>query len=219
LFKSPKLQKLTKEDILLLHKSVCDRFKTTTGVLKQGLLDAVVIRPIQEVYGKETFPTIYLKAASLMESISRWHIFADGNKRTALLVTDHYLSINNYMFLPPLNTVRFLVNVANTSENNNILNSKLIQNIANWLKNYTAEKDNKKSLQIVISNIENELNNLEKLNEDNSEQALTKYNEYMAIDIYPEYKKDINEIKKFLEEIRSRNLRILKESFKWSSGS
>ena len=219
MFKSHKLQKLTKEDILHLHKNVCGRFKTTTGVLKQGLLDAVVSRPIQEVYGKETFPTIYLKAASLTEAISRWHIFADGNKRTALLVTDHFLSINNYMFLPPLNTVRFLVDIANTLENNDILNSKLIQNIGNWLKNYTAEQGNKKALQTVISNIENELNNLEKLNKDNPEQALAKYNEYMAIDIYPEYKKDINEIKNFLEEIRSRNLRILKESIHWTSSS
>jgi hypothetical protein len=33
----------------------------------------------------------------------------------------------------------------------------------------------------------------------------------MAIDIYPQYKKDINEVKKFLDEIRLRNLRIIEE--------
>jgi death on curing protein len=203
--------RLTKEDIIYYHKSVCDRFNTTYGILKPGLLDAVVIRPDQTVYGKETFPNIYLKAASMMEAIARWHIFVDGNKRTALLITDTYLAINDYIFIPPLSTVRFIVNVADTLENDNIQINKLIRNIANWLKDYTIQKGNKNYLKVVVSNIEKELNDLQDLFKIDSKKAFAKYEEWMAIDIYPQYKKDINEVKKFLDEIRLRNLRIIEE--------
>ena len=116
-----KFVRLTKEDITYYHKYVCDRFHTTYGILKPGLLDAVVIIPDQTIYNKESFPNIYLKAASMMEAIARWHIFADGNKRTALLITDTYLAINGYLFIPPLNTVRFIVNIADTLGNENII--------------------------------------------------------------------------------------------------
>jgi death-on-curing protein len=203
--------RLTKEDIIYYHKSVCDRFNTTYGILKPGLLDAVVIRPDQTVYGKETFPNIYLKAASMMEAIARWHIFVDGNKRTALLIADTYLAINDYIFIPPLSTVSFIVNVADTLENDNIQINKLIRNIANWLKDYTIQKGNKNYLKVVVSNIENELNDLQDLFKIDSKKAFAKYEEWMAIDIYPQYKKDINEVKKFLDEIRLRNLRIIEE--------
>jgi len=201
--------RLTKEDIIYYHKSICDRFNTTYGILKPGLLDAVVIRPDQTVYGKESFPNIYLKAASMMEAISRWHIFADGNKRTALLITDTYLAINGYVFIPPLSTVRFIVNVADTLGNDNTQINKLIQSIANWLKDYTIEKGDKNYLKVVISKIEKELKDLQDLFKIDSKKAFAKYEEWMAIDIYPEYKKEINEVKKFLDEIRLRNIRII----------
>lgn len=57
-----------------------------------------------------------MRAASLLEAIARWHIFVEANKRTALMVTDHYLSVNNYTFVKPLDTVRFIVNIANNKK-------------------------------------------------------------------------------------------------------
>jgi hypothetical protein len=110
-----------------------------------------------------------------------------------------------------LSTVSFIVNVADTLENDNIQINKLIRNIANWLKDYTIQKGNKNYLKVVVSNIEKELNDLQDLFKIDSKKAFAKYEEWMAIDIYPQYKKDINEVKKFLDEIRLRNLRIIEE--------
>ena len=63
------------------------------------------------------------------------------NKRTALLITDTYLAINDYIFIPPLSTVSFIVNVADTLENDNIQINKLIRNIALVKRLYYTKRE------------------------------------------------------------------------------
>ena len=54
---------------------------------KKRLIRSAVERLPTRLYEIEQYPDVYTKAASMMESIARWHIFADGNKRTGLLST------------------------------------------------------------------------------------------------------------------------------------
>jgi len=42
------------------------------------------------------YPTVFLKAASLLQSLSLNHPFTDGNKRTAWLSVKRFLFINGY---------------------------------------------------------------------------------------------------------------------------
>lgn len=57
-------------------------------------LDSVVESPNQVFFGREAYPTVWLKAAYYLQKITKKHIFADGNKRTALEATKVFLMLN-----------------------------------------------------------------------------------------------------------------------------
>lgn len=47
-----------------------------------GLLASALARPATTVMGVEAYPELALKAATVLESITRFHPLIDGNKRT-----------------------------------------------------------------------------------------------------------------------------------------
>lgn len=59
-----------------------------------GLLDAAMVRPRSSAFGEDAYPTIQLKAASLLHSIATNHALVDGNKRVGWLATTVFLDIN-----------------------------------------------------------------------------------------------------------------------------
>ncbi len=60
------------------------------------LLQSVVARPYIVVFGEEQFPTLLDKAAATLHALAAYHVFADGNKRTAILATRMYLQANGF---------------------------------------------------------------------------------------------------------------------------
>jgi death on curing protein len=60
------------------------------------LLNSAAVRPTITLFGEEQFPTITDKAASLLHSLTYHHLFADGNKRTALRAVTLFLDVNGY---------------------------------------------------------------------------------------------------------------------------
>ena len=61
-----------------------------------GALEAAVARPYAGYGGTGLFPTLFDKAAALMESIIQRHPFIDGNKRTGLLAGAALLYLAGY---------------------------------------------------------------------------------------------------------------------------
>ena len=59
-----------------------------------GLLEAAAFRPQATVFGDDAYPTVFDKAAALMESLARNHPLVDGNKRLALAGTVAFLGMN-----------------------------------------------------------------------------------------------------------------------------
>ena len=59
-----------------------------------GLLGSAVARPQTTVGGKDAYPTIWLKAAALLQSIVNNHALIDGNKRLGWLATAVFLELN-----------------------------------------------------------------------------------------------------------------------------
>ena len=59
-----------------------------------GLLASAVARPQTTVGGKDAYPTIWGKAAALLQSIVGNHALVDGNKRLGWLATAVFLEIN-----------------------------------------------------------------------------------------------------------------------------
>ncbi|MDX2137495.1 MAG: type II toxin-antitoxin system death-on-curing family toxin [Chloroflexota bacterium] len=67
-----------------------------TFVRDLHLLNSAARRPSISLFGEPQFPTIYDKAAALLESLAYHHLFADGNKRTALRAVVQFLTLNGY---------------------------------------------------------------------------------------------------------------------------
>jgi death-on-curing protein len=65
-----------------------------TYVRDVHLLKSAATRPAISVFGEEQFPTLLDKAAALLESLAYHHLFADGNKRTAVEAVERFLKLN-----------------------------------------------------------------------------------------------------------------------------
>ena len=59
-----------------------------------GLLSSALARPSSSMFGVEAYPTIEVKAASLLSSLSQNHPLFDGNKRFSWIMTMTFLELN-----------------------------------------------------------------------------------------------------------------------------
>ncbi|MCB0952282.1 MAG: type II toxin-antitoxin system death-on-curing family toxin [Microthrixaceae bacterium] len=59
-----------------------------------GLLGSAVARPQTTVGTDDAYPTVWMKAAALLQSIVANHALIDGNKRLGWLATAVFLEIN-----------------------------------------------------------------------------------------------------------------------------
>lgn len=91
---------LTSKQIILLNALVIKRYTPTEGIRVKDphLLESAVNRPKQSAFGEDAYPTIWLKAACLFESLAKNHAFVGGNKRTSLSALHQFLWINGLMF-------------------------------------------------------------------------------------------------------------------------
>jgi death on curing protein len=64
-----------------------------------GLLASAVGRPAATVLGVDAYPDLPTKAAALLDSVARNHALADGNKRTAWVLTRVLLLANGYQLI------------------------------------------------------------------------------------------------------------------------
>lgn len=72
------------------------RFVGDNDVRDYGLLHSALARPVATVFGADAYPSVWEKAAALLDSLARNHAFADGNKRTAWAATRLFLDLNGH---------------------------------------------------------------------------------------------------------------------------
>ena len=77
------------EDLLGLVRAL-----GTGPVRDVGLLDAAAARPRSTAFGADAYPTLALKAAALLHSITGNHALVDGDKRLGWLATVVFLDLN-----------------------------------------------------------------------------------------------------------------------------
>ncbi len=135
-----------------------------------------------------------------MEAIIRWHPFADGNKRTALLAVSAYLTVNGYVLLLPLSAVRFSVMIAREQKTDDKTNRKLIKDIGKWIEKYSARKEDTKRIEKIGKRISRDYLLLLYFNKSDLLAWLSRWvvKNWLAVDIYPEYEKELGDITKFL---------------------
>ena len=83
---------MTLGDVLEAHESAL-QFGGLPGIRDLGLVQSAIARPYSGYYR-----SISSKAAALTHSLAKNHGFADGNKRTALLVLTLFLDRSGYRF-------------------------------------------------------------------------------------------------------------------------
>ncbi|HYT07144.1 MAG TPA: type II toxin-antitoxin system death-on-curing family toxin [Rugosimonospora sp.] len=60
------------------------------------LIESAAARPFHTLLGEDAYPTIPEKAVALFHSIIANHAFLNGNKRTAVIAIDHFLTVNDH---------------------------------------------------------------------------------------------------------------------------
>lgn len=87
---------LTSNQIIKIHDLQIKEHGGLPGIKEPGYLELLADKPFTDYYGTEQYPGLFLKAAVYFEGIATAHVFNDGNKRTAVLVTYTFLSLNGY---------------------------------------------------------------------------------------------------------------------------
>lgn len=99
--------------VKVVHDEIIKIQGGARGIISEGRLESCLKRPFTYIYGRRIYPTLFLKAAALLQCIAGpMHPFADGNKRTALAATGLFLSINGYSFIFPNDAKDFMVSIA-----------------------------------------------------------------------------------------------------------
>lgn len=127
------LQHVDIMDAIRVHEAIISRAKTKASVRDFALLHSAVERSKATYDGKDLYPTLFLKAGALLQSICLNHAFTDGNKRTAWAVTHKFLWMNGYILLSTrFEAADFMVQVDNQKPD--------LKTIASWLKAHCAKK-------------------------------------------------------------------------------
>jgi death-on-curing protein len=88
------MKRLTKEQVLFLHKDLMAGTGGTDGLRDEGLLDSALHAPFQSFGEEEIFPSLQQKAARLGFGLIQNHAFVDGNKRIGTHVMLVFLALN-----------------------------------------------------------------------------------------------------------------------------
>lgn len=120
---------LTAQDILVIHAQIIDATGGSHGIRDMHLLASLVERPKTAFGGDALYATIEDKAATILQSLAQYHVFVDGNKRTAFVATARFLHTNGLEFHGSNKEVEHLLL--------NVVEKKLaVLTIARWLRRH-----------------------------------------------------------------------------------
>jgi death-on-curing protein len=114
----------------LTEQEVIDLYQTFIGkatLRDRGGFSSAVNRPMQSAFGGDAYPTIFLKATALMQSLAQNQSFVDGNKRIAWIAGNTFLHLNSF-------TV-----IANPEEINALFRERIakgmtVDDLARWIE-------------------------------------------------------------------------------------
>ncbi|MDE5763856.1 MAG: type II toxin-antitoxin system death-on-curing family toxin [Ruminococcus sp.] len=86
--------RLTKQQVMLLHKDIIAESGGSAEIRDEGLLDSALNAPFQTFSETELYPTLIEKAARLGYSLIKNHAFVDGNKRIGAHTMLVFIALN-----------------------------------------------------------------------------------------------------------------------------
>ena len=87
---------LNVSEVIELYRLVMETSGGTVGILSIEALESALAQPRATFGGKELYPTIIEKAATLGFSLVMNHAFVDGNKRIGHYAMETFLVLNGY---------------------------------------------------------------------------------------------------------------------------
>ena len=119
-------------EIVRIHDRIVSEIGGSLGVREPGLLAAVAEKPQASFGGTELYPTLFDKAAALYEALVNYHVFVDGNKRTAIATLEYFLYQNGFgLRAGKMEKERFTLHTATDNPE--------LADIAKWIKQHTKE--------------------------------------------------------------------------------
>lgn len=119
--------------VLFIHSRIINETGGSHGIRDLGLLESAVSRPKATFGSNDLYPTLFHKAAGLMESLVNNHPFIDGNKRTAITSSGIFLQMNGYIVVASQRElVRFSLAVATKEVD--------VDRAIEWFKNHSTVK-------------------------------------------------------------------------------
>jgi len=91
---------IDKLEVLLVHAMQLSEHGGSDGLRDENLLDSALAKP-RNVFAHAESVTLPRLAASYAFGIARNHPFVDGNKRTALVVSEGFLRVNGLKIVSP----------------------------------------------------------------------------------------------------------------------
>lgn len=120
------------DEVILIHEKIINRAGTTASIRDFALLHSAVERPKATFSGLDLYPTVFAKAASLLQSLCLNHAFSDGNKRSAWSITHRFLWLNGYHLRSKrIEAADFMVYVDNSKPS--------IAEISSWLRKHSQK--------------------------------------------------------------------------------
>jgi death-on-curing protein len=123
---------VTHNEALVLHDRLIVEIGGMHGVRDIGLFLSALERPKAQMFGREPHKTIHQKAAAYFEAFARYHVFVDGNKRTAFAVCAWFLFVNGYVFAASRKEIEVCVLAVAQGE-------RTYKELVNWLKRRTKK--------------------------------------------------------------------------------
>jgi len=123
-------QTVSIDQVYEIHQSIVKRAGTMASVRDFALLHSAIERPKATYMGQDLYPTVFLKAAALLQSLCLNHPFTDVNKRTAWITTKRFLHVNNlHLKATRKEAADFMVYVDNSKPE--------IKEISSWLTSHS----------------------------------------------------------------------------------
>ncbi len=89
------MKTLTKEQVLLLHEKIIDRYGGVQGIRDESLLESALNAPFQSFSGTDLYLSVEEKAVRLGYGLIKNHPCRDGNKRIGTLAMLVMLELND----------------------------------------------------------------------------------------------------------------------------
>jgi death-on-curing protein len=123
---------ISADDIVNIHDAIINDIGGKKGIREPGLLLSIAEKPKAHFGNQDLYPNIYIKAASLYESICNYYVFIDGNKRTSVIAVYRFLYINGYVLVATNKEIEeFTLHITTKKPD--------LTEIAKWLKNHSKK--------------------------------------------------------------------------------